>query len=269
MTEPATEPARRAAGGPDGEPARNPPWSTAACPGSRGAGAPNPDSKIEEIGDKAGRGLRWSLAGNLVMKAGSFVMSMVLARLLGVEDFGIFAVALAATQFVMVVKDLGVQAAVIQWRGRFEEMTPTATTLSLVSAAGLYAIFWVAAPGFARAAGIDEATGVVRLLTAVILVEAVTAVRSATLVRRFRQDQLTVAIMAGFVAQAAVSITLAIAGAGPYSFAWGQVASALVTGALVMIFARLPYRLGFDREVAAGSGASACPPRPGSAWRRC
>ncbi|GIH76216.1 lipopolysaccharide biosynthesis protein [Planobispora longispora] len=251
MTEPATEPARRAAGGPDGEPAPEPAVEHGGVPPVPEVPAPpNPDSKIEEIGDKAGRGLRWSLAGNLVMKAGSFVMSMVLARLLGVEDFGIFAVALAATQFVMVVKDLGVQAAVIQWRGRFEEMTPTATTLSLVSAAGLYAIFWVAAPGFARAAGIDEATGVVRLLTAVILVEAVTAVRSATLVRRFRQDQLTVAIMAGFVAQAAVSITLAIAGAGPYSFAWGQVASALVTGALVMIFARLPYRLGFDREVA-------------------
>ncbi|GIH91025.1 lipopolysaccharide biosynthesis protein [Planobispora siamensis] len=207
-------------------------------------------AELREIGDKAGRGLRWSLAGNLVMKAGSFVLSLVMAWLLAPSDFGVFAVALAATQFVMVVKDLGVQAAVVQWRGRFEEMTPTATTLSLVSAVALYGVIWVGAPAFARAAGTEEAAGVVRLLTAVILVEAVTAVRSATLVRRFRQDRLSVAIMAGFVVQAAVSITLAAGGAGPYSFAWGQVCSAVVTGVLVMAFARLPYRLGFDRRVA-------------------
>jgi O-antigen/teichoic acid export membrane protein len=207
-------------------------------------------TEARAIGRQAGRGFGWSLLGNLVMKAGSFVMGLILARLLSPSDFGIYAVALAATSFVMVVKDLGIMAATIQWRGSLEEMAPTATVLNLVSATTLYGIFWVGAPYFASAAGSADAAPVVRLLTAVILVEAVTAVRSAALLRRFQQDKSSIAILAGFVVNAAIAITLAANGAGPYSFAWGQVAAAVVTGVIVLRLAKLPFRFGLDREIA-------------------
>ncbi|GAA0437802.1 hypothetical protein Acor_80170 [Acrocarpospora corrugata] len=199
---------------------------------------------------KAGRGLGWSLLGNLVMKAGSFVMGLILARLLAPEDFGVYAVALAATNVVMVVKDLGIMAATIQWRGSVEEMAPTATLLNLFSATALYGAFWVGAPYFAAAAGSPEAAPVVRLLTAVILVEAITAVRVGVLLRRFQQDKSSMAILAGFLVNAALSVTLAARGAGPYSFAWGQVAAAVVTGVLVLFWAKMPFQMGFDRAVA-------------------
>ncbi|MEV0144995.1 MULTISPECIES: oligosaccharide flippase family protein [unclassified Nonomuraea] len=206
--------------------------------------------RVEEIGARAGRGLRWSILGNLVTRAGSFAMGLVLARVLAPEDFGTYAVALAATQLVMHIKDVGIQAATVQWRGRLEEIAPTATVLSFLFATGLYGIFWVFAPVFARMAGDEEATGVVRLLTSIILVEAFTAVRSAALLRRFDQDKLTLAIMVGFVANAAVAITLAFGGAGAYSFAWGQVAASVVTGVLIFVWGWVPVRIALNREVA-------------------
>ncbi|MEN3534864.1 oligosaccharide flippase family protein [Microbispora sp. ZYX-F-249] len=205
---------------------------------------------LRDIGRKAGRGLGWSLLGTLATRAGSFLMGLVLARLLSPEDFGIYAVALAATQFVMVVKDIGVMAAVVQWRGRLEDVAPTATTLSMISAVTLYGAFYVGAPYFSSLAGSEEATPVVRLLTAVILIEAVTAVRSATLLRRFHVGKSAKAILAGFLVNAPVAIALAASGAGPYSFAWGQVAGAVVTGVFMLAYARLPWRLAFDRGVA-------------------
>ncbi|MCG5220665.1 oligosaccharide flippase family protein [Streptosporangium soli] len=207
-------------------------------------------ANIDSIGKKAGRGLRWSLLGNLVTKAGSFVMGLVLARLLTSTDFGIYAIALAATQFVMVMKDLGVMAATVQWRGKLEEMSPTASLLALSSAVGLYAVFWFGAPWFSELAGSTTATPVVRLLTAVILVEALTAVRAAALLRRFEHDKLTKALLAGFAVNALVAITLAMNGAGPYSFAWGQVSAAVVTGVIVFFSAKVPVRLGLNREIA-------------------
>ncbi|MEV7808997.1 oligosaccharide flippase family protein [Microbispora sp. NPDC088329] len=202
------------------------------------------------IGEKAGRGFGWSLLGNLVMKAGSFVMGLILARLLSETDFGVYAVALAATSFVMVVKDLGIMMATIQWRGSLEEMAPTATLLNLISATTLYGVFWTIAPLYAAYAGSPEATPVVRLLTAVILVEAVTAVRSAALLRRFQQARNSMAVLAGFAANAVVAIMLAAEGAGPFSFAWGQVVQAVVTGIIVLRIARMPFRIGFDRAIA-------------------
>ncbi|MET8865553.1 oligosaccharide flippase family protein [Nonomuraea sp. NPDC004580] len=209
------------------------------------------DDRVESIGRQAGSGLRWSLLGNTVTKAASFVMSLVLARLLATEDFGVYAVALAATQFVMVVKDAGVMAAVIQWRGRISDIAPTATVLAFLFATGLYALFWVGAPYFSALAGSEQATGVVRLLTAVILVEAVTAVRSAVLMREFAQDKLAAANLAGFAVNAGVAISLAAAGAGAYSFACGQLGGVIVTGAIIVLLARMPWRIGFDRAIAA------------------
>ncbi|WP_252374792.1 MULTISPECIES: oligosaccharide flippase family protein [unclassified Nonomuraea] len=208
-------------------------------------------SEVGEIGRKAGRGLRWSLLGNLVMKAGSFVMSLVLARLLVPEDFGVFAIALAATQFVIYINDAGVISATVQWRGRLEEVAPTATVVAILSSAGLYALFWVIAPFYARLAGSDDATWVIRILMATNLVYGLTAVRSAALMRTFRQDKLAWANLAGFAANAGVSITLAANGSGAYSFAWGQLSGAALTGVLVVVLAAVRIELGFDRAVAA------------------
>ncbi|MFF0309423.1 oligosaccharide flippase family protein [Streptosporangium sp. NPDC004379] len=217
------------------------PGSDTADPGGGQAG---------QIGRQAGRGLRWSVLGNLVMKAGSFTMSLVLARLLVPEDFGVYAIALAASQFVLYVNDAGVIAAVVQWRGRLEDIAPTATVVAIASSVALYGVFWVVAPYFAEMSGNEGATGVIRVLSATNLVYGLTAVRSAALMRRFQQDRLTRANLAGFCVNAPVTIGLAAAGAGAYSFAWGQLAGAAVTGVLVVVFARVRISVGLDRAAA-------------------
>ncbi|MGJ6968206.1 lipopolysaccharide biosynthesis protein [Streptosporangium sp. G11] len=218
--------------------------------GGGGGGGGTAGEQVGTIGRKAGRGLRWSLLGNLGTKATTFVTGLVLARLLVPEDFGLYAIALAATTFVMHVNDVGIIAATVQWRGRVEDMAPTATVMAVAFSTGMYGIFWVVAPYFAELAGSAEATPVVRLLTAVILIDGVTAVRAGALMRGFGHDRLTRANIAGSLVNAGVAVTLAANGAGAYSFACGQVAANTVTGALVLAWAGLPFRLGFDREVA-------------------
>ncbi|MEU4830702.1 lipopolysaccharide biosynthesis protein [Streptosporangium sp. NPDC023615] len=216
-----------------------------------GEHGPSAGEQVGAIGAKAGRGLRWSLLGNVGTKATTFVMGLVLARLLAPEDFGLYAIALAATTFVMHVNDVGIIAATVQWRGRVEDMAPTATVMAMVFSTGIYGIFWVVAPYFAELAGSAEATPVVRLLTAIILIDGVTAVRAGSLMRGFGHDRLTKANIAGSLVNAGVAVTLAANGAGAYSFAAGQVAANTVTGVLVFAWVGLPFRLGFDREVAA------------------
>jgi O-antigen/teichoic acid export membrane protein len=204
----------------------------------------------DAIGHQAGRGLRWSLIGTLLTKVGSFAMGLVLARLLAPADFGVYAIAIAATAVLMHINDVGLIAATVQWRGRLDEMAPTAATLAVLFATGLYGVFYLAAPAFAGAAGNADAAPVVRLLALIIVIDGVTAVRSGALMRDFRQGRLVVANSAGLVANAAIAISLAIGGAGAFSFAWGQVAGAFVTGVLVFVFGRVPVRYGFDRAIA-------------------
>ena len=204
----------------------------------------------ESIGRQAGRGLRWSLLGTLLTKAGSFAMGLVLARLLAPADFGVYAIALAATGVLMHINDVGLIAATVQWRGRLEDMAPTAATLAAGFGIVTYGLFWLAAPAFAAAAGNRAAAPVVQLLTLIIVIDGLTAVRSAALMRNFQQGKLVTANSAGLAVNATVAISLALGGAGAFSFAWGQLAGAFVTGVLVFAFARVPVRVGFDRAVA-------------------
>lgn len=209
-----------------------------------------PESATRSIGEAAGRGLRWSLIGAGATRLGGLALGMVLARLLTPEDFGLYAIGLAAMYFVMHVNDAGLIAATVQWRGRIEEMAPTATTLALAVSIAIYGLFFALAPAFASLAGSAEAAPVVRLLTMVILVDGVTAVRAGSLVRSFQQHRITIGNVLGLLANAAVAISLALHGAGALSFAGGQVAGAAVTGCYIMWAARMPWRFGFDRAIA-------------------
>src|SRR3954452_24707944 len=135
----------------------------------------------ETIGQRAGRGLRWSLLGTFVTKMGSFAMGLALARILAPADFGVYAIAIAATAVLMHINDVGLIAATVQWRGKLEEMSPTAATMAMALATSIYGLFWVVAPMFAEAADNREATPVVRILALIILTDGVTAVRAGAL----------------------------------------------------------------------------------------
>ncbi|HZM38463.1 MAG TPA: oligosaccharide flippase family protein [Acidimicrobiales bacterium] len=225
-------------------------WRRIRAPVEPGDDGDATEPATESIGKAAGRGLRWSLIGAFVGRFGGLALGMVLARLLSPADFGLYAIALGAMYFVMHINDVGLIAATVQWRGRIEEMAPTATTLAVTFSVAIYALFFAFAPAFAGLAGNPEAAPIVRVLTTVILIDGVTAVRAGYLVRTFQQQRITTANLMGLVVQATVAITLAVHGVGAMSFAAGQVSGALVIGVFVLWSAHMPWRFGFDRAVA-------------------
>jgi len=103
------------------------------------------ETEPESIGRKAGRGVAWGLLGNVLTRIGSFATSLALARLLVPHDFGVYAVALAAMQLAIHVNDVGLIPATIQWRGKLEDMAPTAATLAASFSFVVYVIAWFAA----------------------------------------------------------------------------------------------------------------------------
>ena len=102
-------------------------------------------AQVSAIGRKAGRGLRWALSGTVLVKLGSFAMGLVLVRLIVPQDFGLYAVALAANAFAIHVNDMGIIAATMQWRGRVEEMPDRSYPRTRVQHR-VVRLFWVAAP---------------------------------------------------------------------------------------------------------------------------
>ncbi|MEV0583066.1 oligosaccharide flippase family protein [Nonomuraea sp. NPDC050310] len=208
------------------------------------------ETEASERAGSAGKGLRWGLVARVASRLASFGMGLVLARLLAPEDFGVFAVALAAQQLLWHINDAGIVSAIVQWRGKLEEVLPTATTMVLTFSVLVYAVFWFLAPAFAGFAGNEHAATMVRTMALLIVIDGFIGVRSAVLLRRFQQGKVAIATMVGVAVQVPVAIGFALAGAGPFSFAFGALASTAVGGVLMIIWAGEPIRFGLRRDVA-------------------
>lgn len=208
------------------------------------------DADAASVGRAATKGLRWGFVGSVVTKIISFGSNLVLARLLIPDDFGVYAVALSTFGLLLMINDMGIIAAVVQWPGKFREVAPTATVLAFTASVLIYLACWISAPALAEFAGNGEATPLIRLIAVGILLDGVTAVRSAYLLRTFQQDRMVLASASGAVAQVIVAVGMAIAGFGALSLATAHVVGNVALGALVMWWARVPFRIGIDPVVA-------------------
>ena len=199
---------------------------------------------------RAGRALGWSFASTALARFGTLAIGIALARILGPEQFGTFAVAMVALLAVLSFNELGVSLAIVRWPGQPRAIAPTVATISIVSSAVVYAACYLGAPAFARLMGDADATPVVRLLALCVLVNGAVAAPAALLQRQFRQDRKMIADQVTTWLGAFVSIAGALAGLGAMSLAIGQLAGSIAGGVLLAAFAPDGLRLGFDRGTA-------------------
>ena len=104
-----------------------------------------------KLESKVSSAIRWSAVNSLLQRLAAVGISVLLARLIAPEQFGVFAVALVVLNIVLSVSELGVSAALVRTNDSVEEMAPTVTTLSLASGTLLAFICVVGAPWFSNA----------------------------------------------------------------------------------------------------------------------
>jgi PST family polysaccharide transporter len=194
---------------------------------------------------KATRALGWSFASTILSRFGTFTIGIVLARLLGPNAFGTYAVAYIALQAVLTFNELGVSLAIVRWEGDPSEIAPTVTTVSLIVSAVIYGGCFLGSPAYASAMGAPAATTVIRVLGVVILFDGFTNTPAALLQRRFRQGQRMIADQANTWLGSAVTIALASDGYGAMSLAIGRMVGCLVGAILLVAFAPESLRVGF------------------------
>jgi len=200
------------------------------------------------LSHRAGRALGVNVLNTIVFKFATFAIGVALARILGPEEFGTFAVALLALLVVLSFHELGVSLAIVRWQDSPDEIVPTVATISTLAGVAIFIVTLVAAPWFSAAMGAPQATGVVRLLAFNVVIAGVVATPAALLQREFRAGRrMLVDLLNGWLG-ALISIAAALAGMGAVSLALGRIAGALAGAALFIHYA--PFRFGFDVGVA-------------------
>src|SRR6478752_1959558 len=234
----------------DGPPARSTPVAVAVDATGRAerAHAAVTDS-MHDLGRSVRKGLVWSFANTIILRLGSLIVGIVLARLLTPEVFGIYAVALAVQSILMTLADLGLSADLVRSRdpGRRE---PTVATLSLGSGVLLTALMAALASPLADAMGTPQAAPVIVVLSGTLILSSAGVVPYARLQRRFGQRELFASGAVDFVVSTGVTLVLVLAGMGPMALAIARLVAQASATAVQFILSRTRPQFGFDRSIA-------------------
>ena len=170
----------------------------------------------------------------------SFFRSIILARLMAPEDFGIIAIAAIFTQFVMIFANFGFTASVVYHRDLKTEDISTCWW-------GNFAVDLIATLvciGFAlfsqRFVKTPQTPWVIVILSTQFFVASISSINMALLQRMFRFKAITLIKICGAVTSFIVTLMLIIAfDMGVYGLAWGTVAGTVLT--TLLYFYCLPW----------------------------
>lgn len=191
----------------------------------------------------------WSVLNTVLSRLGTLGIGIALARVLGPESFGTFAVALVALMAVLSFNELGVSLAIVRWPGDPARIVPTVNTISVVSSGIFCALAILAAPMFTEAVGDSGATDVIRILTVSVFINGIVASPAALLQRNFQEKKRLGIDQVNVWVGAVLSLVLALTGMGAMALAIGRVTGSLISAAMFLKASPLPYRFGLDRTL--------------------
>ncbi len=200
-----------------------------------------------ELAKRAGSGVAWraiQLAGGKLI---FLARTLILARLLVPEDFGLFAVSLIAVDFLTNASNLGMIPALIQRRDAEERHYDVAWTVSVVRGLTIMVSLFLAAPLIAQLVGEPRATDLIRVVALRPALEAAASIKVAELTRELRFRSLAWMSLPEALVNTVTSIALA-----PVLGVWALVAG-LLAGMLayvVMSYLLAPHRPSLKFEVA-------------------
>jgi O-antigen/teichoic acid export membrane protein len=187
----------------------------------------------DSLTQKAGSALVWKIIQLGGVKIIFLVRTIVLAKLLIPDDFGLLAVSLVAVGFLMTVTNLGMVPALVQHISPNEQQYNTAWTIGILRASLIAFIVFLTAPLIADLFAEPRAVDLIRVMALRPVLEAAASIKLADLTRSLRFQPLAFVYLPESLTNMIVSIILA-----PFFGVW-----ALVVGFLagMVVFILMSY----------------------------
>ncbi len=150
------------------------------------------------------------------------VSTIVLARLLSKDDFGLVGYAVTAINFLDIIRDLGIGPAVI-YHSDDERISTTAFWLGLIFGCFLFAVAWFAAPLVGTYFRDPRVVPVVRMLALTFPISALGDVHGSVLKKKLAFGRTVIPDLMMALTKGVTSIAFAFMGYGAWSLVWGQV----------------------------------------------
>lgn len=182
------------------------------------------NNSYKETKEKAVSGLLWSFLERFGAQGVTFVVSIVLARLLDPEVYGTVAIVTVVMEILNVFIDSGLGNALIQKKDADDLDFSSVFYFNLLICLGSYAIVCAAAPLVAGYFDIPILTPLIRVMGLTLVISGVKNIQRAYVARQMCFKRFFFATLGGTISAAALGIWMALRGYG----VWALVAQALL-----------------------------------------
>ena len=154
----------------------------------------------------------------------TFIVSLVLARILMPEDYGIVSLIMVFTTILQVFVDSGLGNALIQKKDTDDIDYSTVFYANIVFCVVLYSIMFIGAPLIAKLYNNSDLTIYIRVLSITILISGVKNVQQAYVSKNMLFKKFFFATLGGTITAAVIGIAMALNGFG----VWALIAQQLI-----------------------------------------
>jgi O-antigen/teichoic acid export membrane protein len=191
------------------------------------------------------RAVAWSAGLRVASQVVTWVITLVLVRLLTPGDYGLMAAAGFYFGLLVIVRELGLPAAIVQQRLEGEDLARVFGAVLLAHWA-LFALVIVTAPWLADVAGQEKLTDVLRVMALPLLIMAFGTVGRALLQRALDFRRIAIVELVSAILSAIISFACALMGLGVWALVAGLVSQYTLNTLLFLLWTPERVRPRFD-----------------------
>lgn len=202
----------------------------------------------KSLGDKYLTAVFWAYADKFGTGGFNFLVTIVLARLLVPEDFGLIAMVMIFYEISHTFVESGFTEALVRKQELTEEDKSTTFVFNFFVGLFLYGVLFFSAPFIAGFFNEPVLTLVVRLLGLNLIIESFAIIHGAVLLHEINFKALAQTRLAGIVISSLVAIGMAFHGYGVWSIVVKYNVASIVTTMVLMFMTKWKLSIRFSRD---------------------
>lgn len=190
----------------------------------------------ESLKNKAVKGVGWSFVDNIAGSGITFLVGLVLARILSPAEFGTLGILMIFIAISNSIVDSGFSNALIRKPDATEEDYNTVFYVNMALAAAMYILLFFSAPAIAGFFKSDILVSTLRVLSTILFFNAASIIQRTNLVKKIDfKTQAKVSIISSLIS-AVVGIGMALTGYGVWSLVGQQLSRQIANAIFLWIF---------------------------------
>lgn len=182
----------------------------------------------QSLKDKTVKGTFWSAADAFLGQGVTFIVGIVLARLLSPEEYGLIGIVLIFTTIMTGVIDSGFSSALVRKKDATNEDYNTMFITNMVVSILMFIILWLCSPLIAKFFARPELIPITRVMGLILIFQALSITQYTVLLKRIDFKTKTKASFIAAIVSGLIGIVMAYQGFGVWSLVGQQLSNKLL-----------------------------------------